>query len=41
MGWRKKLLPEIKKYIPRSFTTYYEPFTSGGAVLFYLKPKKP
>lgn len=39
VGGKRQLLPEIKKYIPQ-FSTYYEPFVGGGAVLFYLQPKK-
>lgn len=40
VGGKRQLLPEIKKYIPTKFTTYYEPFIGGGAVLFELQPKK-
>lgn len=40
VGGKRQLLPEIEKYIPESFTTYYEPFLGGGAVLFNLQPKK-
>jgi DNA adenine methylase len=39
VGGKRQLLPEIKKYIPQ-FSTYYEPFVGGGAVLFHLQPKK-
>lgn len=39
-GGKKQLLPEIKKYVPANYLTYYEPFVGGGAVLFELKPKK-
>lgn len=40
VGGKRQLLPEIKKYIPKRYTTYYEPFLGGGAVLFELQPKK-
>ena len=40
VGGKRQLLPEIKKYIPKKFTTYYEPFMGGGAVLFELQPNK-
>jgi len=39
-GGKKQLLPEIKKYVPANYSTYYEPFVGGGAVFFKLKPKK-
>ena len=39
VGGKRQLLPEIKKYIPK-YSTYYEPFLGGGAVLFELQPKK-
>lgn len=39
-GGKRQLLPEIRKYIPKQFGTYYEPFVGGGAVLFDLQPKK-
>jgi DNA adenine methylase len=31
-------LKEIRKYIPREFGTYFEPFVGAGAVLFDLQP---
>ncbi|MCP1357222.1 DNA adenine methylase [Aneurinibacillus migulanus] len=37
-GGKRQLLPEIRKYIPKHFTHYYEPFIGAGAVLFDLKP---
>lgn len=40
VGGKRQLLPEIKKYIPKEYNTYIEPFFGGGAVLFELKPKK-
>ena len=39
-GGKRQLLPVIKKYIPRKFGQYYEPFIGAGAVLFSLQPKK-
>ncbi len=38
-GGKRQLLPEIKKYIPKKYNTYYEPFLGGGAILFELQPK--
>lgn len=39
-GGKRQLLPEIRKYIPEEFDTYYEPFVGAGAVLFDLQPEK-
>lgn len=39
VGGKRQLLPEITKYIPK-FSTYYEPFVGGGALLFELQPPK-
>lgn len=39
-GGKRQLLCEIRKYIPKNFTIYYEPFIGGGAVLFDIQPKK-
>ena len=40
VGGKRQLITEIDKYIPSHFSTYYEPFLGGGAVFFYLQPKK-
>lgn len=40
VGGKRQLLPEITKYIPSKYTTYYEPFLGGGAVLFDIQPSK-
>lgn len=40
VGGKRQLLPEIKKYFPKKFNTYFEPFVGGGAVLFELQPKQ-
>ncbi len=39
VGGKRQILPEIKKYSPKKFNTYFEPFVGGGAVLFELQPK--
>lgn len=37
-GGKRQVLTEIKRRVPGSFSTYYEPFLGGGAVLFALQP---
>ena len=38
VGGKRQLLPELTKHIPK-FSTYYEPFIGGGALLFELQPQ--
>lgn len=40
VGGKRQLLSEIKKYVPLKYSTYYEPFIGGGALLFDLQPQK-
>jgi len=40
VGGKTQLLPELRKFYPKSYGTYFEPFVGGGAVFFDLKPKK-
>ena len=35
-GGKRQIINELKKYVPESFDTYYEPFVGGGALLFKL-----
>jgi DNA adenine methylase len=39
-GGKGQLLREIRKYVPREFGTYFEPFVGAGAVLFDLQPPR-
>lgn len=39
-GGKRQLLPEIKKRMPKSIGTYYEPFFGGGALFFDIQPQK-
>lgn len=40
VGGKRQLLPEIRKYVPASFGTYYEPFLGGAALFFALQPER-
>lgn len=40
VGGKTQLIPQLVKYIPESYGTYYEPFLGGGAFFFHLQPKK-
>lgn len=40
VGGKRQLLSELKKYMPKEFNTYFEPFIGGGALFFDLKIKK-
>jgi DNA adenine methylase len=37
-GGKRQLVPTIRKYVPRKFKLYFEPFIGAGAVLFDLQP---
>jgi DNA adenine methylase len=39
-GGKRQVLPEIRRYYPKRFGCYYEPFLGAGAVLFDLQPNK-
>ncbi len=39
-GGKRQILDQITKYIPKAFSTYFEPFLGGGAVLFKVQPEK-
>jgi DNA adenine methylase len=39
-GGKRQLLPEIINLMPDKYSTYYEPFVGGGAVIFALQPAK-
>ena len=40
VGGKRQILDQITKYVPKAFSTYFEPFLGGGAVLFELQPEK-
>ena len=39
-GGKSKEIPHLKKHIPKFSGKYIEPFFGGGALFFYLEPKK-
>jgi DNA adenine methylase len=39
VGGKRQLLPELRKYIPKEYGRYFEPFVGGGALFFDLQPK--
>lgn len=40
VGGKRQLLQNISKHVPVGFSTYYEPFLGGGALLFGLQPPR-
>ncbi|WP_248706746.1 DNA adenine methylase [Convivina praedatoris] len=40
VGGKRQLLPELSRFIPKKYGTYFEPFVGGGAFLLDLHPKK-
>ncbi len=39
-GGKKGVIDELVKYSPKEFDTYFEPFYSGGTLLFELTQRK-
>lgn len=39
-GGKRQLIPQMAQYFPKEINHYIEPFVGGGAVFFYLNPKK-
>lgn len=39
-GGKSREIPSFAQYIPNDYNKYIEPFFGGGAVFFYLEPKK-
>lgn len=39
-GGKRQLLGEIRRRLPETFDSYYEPFVGGGAVFFDLQPQR-
>ncbi|MEO0948606.1 MAG: Dam family site-specific DNA-(adenine-N6)-methyltransferase, partial [Cyanobacteria bacterium J06641_5] len=39
-GGKRQLVPELRRYVPGRYQTYYEPFVGAGALLLELQPKR-
>jgi len=39
-GGKRKEIKRVLKYMPSSYSTYYEPFVGGGAVWLHLEPDR-
>lgn len=39
-GGKRQLIPQIRKYIPKSYNLYFEPFVGAGAVLLDIQPRE-
>ena len=39
-GGKGRLLDKVSKFFPGNYNRYFEPFIGGGAIFFYLNPKK-
>ncbi|MDR0847201.1 MAG: DNA adenine methylase [Lactobacillales bacterium] len=39
VGGKRQLLPELIKYMPSEYGTFFEPFIGGGALLFEVEPE--
>ena len=35
-GGKRQLISQIEKHLPEKFSSYFEPFLGGGALLFHL-----
>lgn len=40
VGGKRRLVPELLRYMPASFNTYYEPFVGGGALWLAVQPQR-
>jgi DNA adenine methylase len=40
VGGKREMISQCKNYFPKKYNTYFEPFLGGGAVFFFLNPKK-
>lgn len=38
LGGKRRVLPELRKFYPSDYKTYYEPFLGGGSVLLDVAP---
>lgn len=38
-GGKRQILDKLRKYMPKEYNTFYEPFVGGGALLFDISPE--
>lgn len=39
-GGKRQIIDKLMEYVPNDYNCYYEPFIGGGALFFYLSPKR-
>lgn len=39
-GGKSRLIQQYIPYLPKNYQNYYEPFLGGGALFFYLRPRR-
>ena len=39
VGGKKRLLPKLQEFFPKTYNSYCEPFIGGGSVFFNFNPK--
>jgi len=39
-GGKRQLVPELLRYVPKQYNSYYEPFVGAGALLLALQPER-
>ncbi len=41
VGGKREMIDQYTRFLPKSFSNYFEPFLGGGAMFFHLRPIKP
>lgn len=40
VGGKREMIPQYRKYFPKNYKRYFEPFLGGGAMFFELRPEQ-